>query len=526
MTTSDFSVRARPAIAWPAVTDRTVLVAVSAGFTLPSILFAAALRPVPAVLVLAGCLAALSLIAGRSGSDAGPLAAPLRAGRLAGCIAFAACLLLLGGETHLFYPTRDWLIRDAVLADLVRFGFPALYAIDGADYVLRAPLGMYLLPALVGQGLGLFAAHVVMLLQNALLLGGTFYLLMTLGRGWPHIGIMVGFAGFPILIAPLGFALGHRRDATYWAGHTLDSWNIFFEYSSSVTQFFWVPNHALPGWWLAALLILHRRGGIDVSVLGVSVAILLIWSPLAILGVLPILVWLAATDWRTVLLARRTWAGAAAGMCFIPVAAYVALALGSIQRINETPFDPVLFGLIYTVFILIQLPAAWILLLTWRDVSPGLRSLVAICIVPLLVLPFLSFGPSNDLVMRASIPLLTVLAFVYGDTVLRSLEHRSVRTVLLVASTLLMLPSAMVEIGRAIAVPTYRISDCTLTEASIASGTDVVPAAYMAPVSAVPGWLLATAERPIAAARVRSCWPDRVETDPAIRPHPKSAKAP
>ena len=65
--------------------------------------------------MLAGCLAALALVVGRTGHNAAdPLAAPLRTGRLAGCIAFAAGLLLLGGETHLFFATRDWLIRDAV----------------------------------------------------------------------------------------------------------------------------------------------------------------------------------------------------------------------------------------------------------------------------------------------------------------------------------------------------------------------------------------------------------------------------
>jgi hypothetical protein len=516
MTTSDFPASARPAVAWPAVTDRTVFVAVSGGFVLPSILFASALRPMPGLLVLAGCLAALALIAGRS--ETGPLAAPLRARRLCGCIAFAVAILLLGGETHLFYPTRDWQIRDAVLADLVQFGFPAVYTINGGDYLLRAPLGMYLLPALVGQGLGLLAAHVAMLVQNALLLGATFYLLMTMGRGWPHVLIMVGFAGLTIVTTVLSLTLGPPRDALHWARHTIDSWNIFFEYSGSVVQFFWVPNHALPGWWLATLMILQRRGGIDVAVLGVSVAILLLWSPLAILGVLPWLVWLAVTEWRSVVLSRRTWAGAAAGVCFLPVAVYLVLGLEGIRRINEAPSEPELFWIVYVMFMLIQLPAAWVVLLGWRDVPREVRSLVAACIAMLVVLPFLSFGPSNDLVMRGSIPALTVLAFVFADSVVRNAGTRTGRGLLLVAITVLMLPSAMVEIGRAVLVPSYPISDCTLHEATIETGFTGVPGAYVAPVSQVPGWLMATDGRPAVAARVRTCWPDLPNTAPPPRP--------
>ena len=519
MTTSDFPAPARPAVAWPAVTDRTVLVGVSVGFALPSILFAAALRPIPALLVLAGCLAALALVVGRTGHNAAdPLAAPLRTGRLAGCIAFAAGLLLLGGETHLFFATRDWLIRDAVLADLVRFGFPAVYTINGGDYLLRAPLGMYLVPALVGQGLGLLAAHVAMLVQNALLLGATFYLLMTMGRGWPHVLIMVGFAGLTIVTTVLSLTLGPPRDALHWTRHTIDSWNVFFEYSGSVVQFFWVPNHALPGWWLATLMILQRRGAIDVSVLGVSVAILLLWSPLAILGVLPWLVWLAVTEWRGVILSRRTWAGAAAGLCFVPVAVYLVLGLDGIRRINEAPSEPELFWIVYVMFMLIQLPAAWVVLLGWRDVPREVRSLVAACIAMLVVLPFLSFGPSNDLVMRSSIPALTVLAFVFADSVVRNAGARTGRGLLLVAITVLMLPSAMVEIGRAVLVKPYRISDCTLPEASVASGTTGIPGAYVAPVGQVPGWLIATDGRPAVAARARTCWPDLPNTAPPPRP--------
>ena len=525
MTTSDFPLRARPAIAWPAVTNRTVLVTVSAGFVLPSMLFALALKPLPALLVLAGCLAALALIAGRSGSDVGPLAAPLQAGRLLGCIAFAVAILLLGGETHLFYPTRDWLIRDAVLADLVQFGFPAVYSIKGADYLLRAPLGMYLLPGVVGQGLGLFAAHVAMLLQNALLLGATFYLLMASGRGWLHVVIMVGFAGLTVVSTLFGLTFSPPRDIMFWARHTIDSWNIYFEYSGSIVQFFWVPNHALPGWWLATLMILQRRGSIDVAVIGVSVAALMLWSPLAILGVLPWLVWLAVTDWRAVVLSRRTWAGVGSGLCFMPIAVYLLLGLEGIRRINDAPSDPAIFWNVYVWFMLIQLPAAWLLLQSWRDVPRELRSLLAVCIATLIVLPFLSFGPSNDLVMRGSIPALTVLAFVFGDSVLRSVELRTDRRTGFIVIAVLMFASAAVEISRAVLLPTYRISDCTLHEASIETGTSGVPGAYVAPVSQVPGWLLSTDGRPVAVAKKRNCWPDMPDISDPVRRALEARKA-
>ena len=67
-------------------------------------------------------------------------------------------LCLLGGQGHLLYAAEDWLIRDAVVADLSASALPA-YAWNGATWVLRAPLGMYLLPGALGRLAGLGAAH-------------------------------------------------------------------------------------------------------------------------------------------------------------------------------------------------------------------------------------------------------------------------------------------------------------------------------------------------------------------------------
>ncbi|MET0365933.1 MAG: hypothetical protein ABW169_14915, partial [Sphingobium sp.] len=65
---------------------------------------------------------------------------------LAICFAAAAVLLLLGGEGRLFYATDDWQIRDAVLADMAKHGWPFDYWLDGQAQMLRAPVGMYLFP--------------------------------------------------------------------------------------------------------------------------------------------------------------------------------------------------------------------------------------------------------------------------------------------------------------------------------------------------------------------------------------------
>ncbi len=84
----------------------------------------------------------------------------------AACAVAAFALTTIGGEGRLFPATADWLIRDAILHDLVQQAWPFAYRIDGKDWTLRAPLGMYLIPALCGKLAGLFAAHLALWAQN------------------------------------------------------------------------------------------------------------------------------------------------------------------------------------------------------------------------------------------------------------------------------------------------------------------------------------------------------------------------
>src|SRR5579864_3210559 len=82
--------------------------------------------------------------------------------RLQLCVAIAVGLgwTVLGGTGHLVFANPDWHVRDAVLHDLVASPWPLAYATpDGAEVILRAPLGYYLPAALIGKFAGLQVAH-------------------------------------------------------------------------------------------------------------------------------------------------------------------------------------------------------------------------------------------------------------------------------------------------------------------------------------------------------------------------------
>ncbi len=490
------------------LSNRAVFIFVSALMFLPSALFAAGLRPVPAFFVLAGCVGGLALIAARpSSAEGGLLNAPADAARLSLCIALACAILVLGGEGHLVYAPLDWRIRDAVLSDLTQGSFPVGYTSAGVDYILRAPLGMYMLPAAVGRVLGLASAHVVMLAQNSLMLGSIFYFLISLGGGWPRLAILVFYSGLSILGAALGFMIS--KDYTYyrlwWLG--LDSWHPMFQYSSSMVQFFWVPNHALPGWWLATLLILKARSEVDLATLGVSLAAAVFWSPLVVIPIAFWLVYLAASDWRS-LLASRLWLGALAGACFLPIVLY--LVLGSSKIEHGLGFDQPVFMPLYIIFMAAQIPAIRLIFQNREFLQPAMRGLYYFATLSLLALPLFNFGPANDLVMRASIAPLAIVAFMFGGIIQDARVSKRSRHIGL-ALLLLMTPSALVEFTRDLTYSRYNFSDCSIFEAQHQMGREEFPANYAVESAKIPSWLIDVKGAPLSTARPRECWTE-IET--------------
>lgn len=479
------------------LTNGAALAAVMALMGVSSLLFAATMRPVPGAVLAIGALGCIVVAGGGlASSRAAFLGAPLDHGRLAICIALAAILLLLGGETHLFRPTTDWYFRDAVLADLVRGGFPVVYRVNGADMLLGAPLGMYVLPALVGRAAGLAAAHGALLAQNALVLGGVFYLLLALGRGWFNLAVVIGFAGAAGLIRIIGFAASGDVTKLVPGNDTIDAWNPLMQYTGSITQFFWVPNHALPGWLLAVLLLLRARREVDTATLGAAVALLVFWSPLAVLPAVVGLVYFAIVDARGTFVSARTWIALFFALGCLPVVLYMTAAAGSIPR-PDVLGDPQFAG-VYLTFMPVQLASAIVVFYLRDRIPPEWRGLLWVNVALLVVLPFFSFGEFNDLVMRGSIASLTILAFLFGWTVTGWKRPRGGAEIAGLALVAIAATSGMYEFYRALAWKTYPVNACTVVDVMRASRRVVFQTNYVAPVDARLAALFDVERKPLA----------------------------
>jgi hypothetical protein len=500
------------------LTNYHVFSLAAALFLLPNALFALmALQPLPATAVLAGCAGVGVLLA--QWRPTGPcLSAPIDLAQMGLCLAAGLALCLLGGEGHLFYANTDWLIRDAVLADLARGDATPVYLYDGQGYYLRAPLGMYMLPAMIGRVFGLFAAHVAQLCANAVPFGTMLYLAcrMAGARSALFLVILLGFGGLDLLGDLAARAASLQSEPMN--GETLEWWSDPFipgaalQYSGMITQIFWVPNHAAPGWFVAILVLLRSRKEISLALFIACCAPLVLWSPFAPVGALSFGLALAMrSSWREII-SVPSLSSIAAGLCFLPIAFYLVTGSHAIAHGAQVSRDG--FASIYFVFLLIEIPQAAVLLYTWRKIEAVDRATLVVALLTLCLLPLYAFGPSNDLAMRASIPALFLLAFNFARVASSTPRDNSALPTIIAVIVLISAETAIMQIKHALAAGDFAISDCNLLTSWQSTSPMGFPVNYLAAEDSLPRWLLRRKEAP-APLRLeyRDCWPDHPGRD-------------
>lgn len=331
--------------------------------------------------------------------------------------ALAGLWCVLGGAGHMFYANRlDWVPRFAVLCDLVVQDWPPRYLDPaGHELLLRAPLGYYLAPALVARAIGPAWADPILLLWTWL--GVALFLIANL-RGT----LLQKLAGAVLFAVASGLdvvGILYTSGSLPWIGGHIEWWAGSVQYSSNTTLLFWVPNHALPGWIAAAWLWRLRDDPCFVAWLPILFLPVMLWSPLPALGLLPLALVAAGYQWW-----RRghwPWAACAKALALVLLPALLiggyltmnALAIGgglnNAASANTGPHAVAEMDAGFEVgkivlFFLLEAGLFGLLALR-RDSSP----LMIAGLLVLALLPWLRFGPGNDLAMRGSIPALTVL---------------------------------------------------------------------------------------------------------------------
>lgn len=419
-----------------------------------------------------GGIAALAFAAATLGAFAGRVdwRAPAEAGRTAACLLIGLALALIAGGGHFFYQTDDWTMRDAVLLDLIRNPWPVPYMWDGHAplTMLRAPLGMYLTPALVGKALGERAGDLAMLAQNGLMFGLLLRVFMDQAdsrrAGWIAAAFFVLFSGVDII----PWALLRMQGASIAMMPHIEVWTGRFQYSSHVTEMLWSPNHALPGWCFVAAYEAWRRGKAPATALAVVFAACVLWSPLAALGAFPFLILAGLRDLSERRLSMRGLVEAAlAAISVVPVAIYLTRDAGAVSQ--RWLFGEDGFVLSYLMFIAFELGAFVGLLArdpVTRETKGWERAEILLILAVLALIPFYLIGDANDFAMRVSIPALALLALRAASAFDRAWRFdRLANQRWVLAALALAVVTPLSEIGRNLVFAPSAMSPCNVVEA-------------------------------------------------------------
>jgi hypothetical protein len=393
-----------------------------------------------------------------------PSRAPVTSRQLVIAVIIGCAWTTLGGTDHWVFANADWHVRDAVLHDLVVTRWPVGYGLhDGQETLLRAPLGYYLTAALIGKATSLSFAYVALLAWTAI--GAILFLLQILslvenkpGAQLLATAVVVLFSGADIVGAFLNE--GPRFPMMWHLPMHLEWWAGSYQYSSMTTQLFWVPNHAFGGWLIIGLL--YRCGlASDLELLlPFLLAAAALWSPLSALGLVPFVMWRAAEHvfkgHSLKLLHPQNWLPAL--VVGVAVSGYLTMAAGAVTKGGSfagwASGDAIMSLLRQTQFFLLE---AGLIGLAIALIRPSIELYIAL--VVLAVLPAVYLGPNNDLVMRASIPALTVLAIGAFNALLREAPqpHLVRKRIFLGVLLLVGAMTPIAEISRAIIFPVWPV---------------------------------------------------------------------
>lgn len=335
-----------------------------------------------------------------------------------------------GGGSHFMYANPDWYIRDAVLGDLINFGWPLHYfSTEGMPLILRSAIGFFLPPALFGKLFGL--AHLDLAVYVWTIVGVLiFLLLLPLPRrtGWRlalALILVVFFSGMDFLgvvIATESMPIFPLR---------LEWW-VPLSYPSLTNQLLWAPNHCLPIWIATLLYFRHRHGAEFLRVMVATLPLTLIWTPFAVIGLLPF-AWFGTVDWiRKFAWTTVPWrAIIVASVYSLPIVAFLVFDIGHIHSgvataPSATSISYPLQGASLHSYILFVSCEFLLLALVIAPHVREARPEFWLSIVILLALPLLRFGPSNDFGLRLSTTPLVFLLVICLQTLLAE-ERPSLR---------------------------------------------------------------------------------------------------
>jgi hypothetical protein len=322
----------------------------------------------------------------------------------------AAGIVWLSGVLPPFAENTDWRKHYALFNALVDQPWPPKFITGDGVSALRYSLGFYVVPALAAKWLGTWA------LSFAIFAWCTFgcYLGLVLAFGdKPRSKLQCFLIGTVFLLFSGADIVGAYLVANFpkppMPFMHFEWWSGFGAFPSAVTSIFWTPQHLIAGWVGAFLFIRYPLKAVRSS--GLIVCAAALWSPFIAIGLIPCFAWAVWTTSFRELLTKLNFVVA-------PV-----LLLISAQYLGKGT-EGIPFSMIWNATAFAVGPWIWFILLEFLFIAvalwllnPAARTIILMHGGFLLMLCFFSGGWLNDLLMRASIPALGVLAIYAANTI-------------------------------------------------------------------------------------------------------------
>lgn len=380
-------------------------------------------------------------------------------------LVLAAGAVWLSGALPPFAENLDWHKHYALLNILVDEPWPPQATTSLGMGTLRYSLAFYVAPAVAAKLLGAWVLPYAVFAWETLGL----YLVLLLAFGHERgaraacvLGaVFLLFSGADVLgTAWTGVKYGPAMHIEWWAG--------FGELSSAVTNLFWAPQHALPGWLLACLVLRHPRRTMRNA--GVLLGATAMWSPFVAAGLVPLLLWSAIGQGPRHFLTRSNFV--AAPVLLAAAALYLGRGSGGIPA-DVIWHAPAFTPARWVAFVLLEFGLVALLL---ARIAPQRRGLLGAIALGLTLLTLFQAGAANDLQMRGSIPLLGALAVLAACAVLEAPRSRA--KIALLVCLLAGVATPLGEIARGWIAP--RLAEPrAITLTGILKGQEILSSQYL-----------------------------------------------
>lgn len=450
---------------------RSLVAATIVYLGLPVLLFVAGwLRPILAIPLALATLAAMIGAIRQWPAQGGR---PISQRHLIALAVAGLALAWLSGAGGFGYQTTDWWKHNAVLRDLTTQPWPVRYDAD-VDFGLTYYLGYYLPPAMVGKLFGWWAANVANLIWTAV---GVTLVLRWVTELIGHrnrIGmIAVGALGGLDVVGWLVFEpLSGMNSPIFVQYEGIEIWNGNFVLPTPLTHLLWATNHAVGGW-LAMAFVMHAvmiRGNRK-SVMFVGAACAL-WTPLVALGIVPFVMWeaLRRPERRAAMRSLVTGVNAVGVAVALVLTAYFAAKAAPMPTALTGSLDPAFvfakprlpdttgwaLGVGFALFVLLELLVVFGAIARAGVLLPLERRWFRLAVGVVLAFIPIRIGENHDLLLRATMPAMFVVAILGARSLARLHPGSKVRAIFLSVLLIGSLTS-LLEIRRNLAEPQFPV---------------------------------------------------------------------